>query len=485
MKNDPDLEVYRAIFLAKDDPNNIDISTHVAYQNPALRDLFKRAAQGENIVTAGLLRDLIGAPVLLNRNTLSDPTILMHVTHEDSIPLFSLLVQRAENGSLSAYDQSALEIHIKNIAHTHNFEIDFVRDFVADAQQALAQKKQEMDVRLSQLAHYDPRVLATIKGQGGFLDKKEREDFLAQSKMRPGQLTELIDSALKIYNYYTKSKEELSITFSVHLNEHSDADGLHRKSLSGNAHIITAPDLNNASLYKFFRGDSPALRELSGTPEQWEFLIALHESEHAKQTDFESLFQKITTTNPDQVTSQKKTIMQYAEIDADMAIMRAIDELGIPAMKQDWLQARHVASFMLLPNLKDIRNEILTHDTATFIRIFEKSGQHIDLDIFRAEKALLLEKVFQKLENEGRANEVSNVMGAVLDILIDDVAETDPSKKLTAIQRDQAITFISDANALGYTANPNYPKAKPAEPGETGPSFATAAQAPRSIYSPA
>jgi hypothetical protein len=45
-------------------------------------------------------------------------------------------------------------------------------------------------------------------------------------------------------------------------------------------------------------------------------------------------------------------------------------------------------------------------------------------------------------------------MGATQDVLREDDAEIDPSKKLSTVQRAEAESFLEDAAAIGYTANP-------------------------------
>ncbi len=236
------------------------------------------------------------------------------------------------------------------------------------------------------------------------------------------------------------------------------------------ADVPKAGDAGARSLYAAWLvnpDDMPA-KPPPGPKELGDFLVSLHESEH--------LSRKNDKIAPATISAMAQS--QAGEIDADKAVMTFLDQQHDTASKNYWLQARQVDSFAA-----GVMTGNLSHDTATFLRVQQATGQQLDLDKFDAAKMQLLGRLNGKAKftATGPTNRapVADVMGAVHDVLADDKAQTDPSKKLSPMQRAEAQSFLADAQAMGYKANPNYPKAAPAGVpvasfGNTAPAAASA-----------
>ncbi|HTK84973.1 MAG TPA: hypothetical protein VL625_07800, partial [Patescibacteria group bacterium] len=197
------------------------------------------------------------------------------------------------------------------------------------------------------------------------------------------------------------------------------------------------------------------------TVEQAQFLFALHESEHAMNKPGRS------PVVPDGY--DPKLTAQAKEIDADTAILKFLNDTGDKAGKEYFLQMRNVNSFKdaLVGN-----NPNSDHDSATFLRVQDQTGQQIDLAKYATQKAGLIAEIRDRLNPvamEFGTVKNSDIAGAVSDVLKDDQAHPERNM-LTPLQRAEARQYLEDIKAVGYEVNPNYPKpSKDPEPPPPSP----------------
>ncbi len=304
----------------------------------------------------------------------------------------------------------------------------------------------------------DPTVALVARERAGILTSEQKEDLnnrYASLSEKTGIQEDKLKSIIAD-NYEAVSKDPI-------YKDRPDASSqISSRSLGvintithtggmANASSITVPDYtpnNGQEVFDVLNFSDDVPRDLPnknppGTSDQWEFLIALHEAEHK---------------------TQKGPQGPHKDIDADRAALKVMDDVEGQEIKEYWLEKRQVQSF------KYGLSENFQHDTATFLRVEEQTGQQLDLTAFHAEKRELLERIESKVKyNDLQLTKYGDIMGATQDVLREDDAETDPSKKLSAVQRAEAESFLEDAKAVGYTPNPDYPKAQaqiaqPAQP---------------------
>jgi hypothetical protein len=201
--------------------------------------------------------------------------------------------------------------------------------------------------------------------------------------------------------------------------------------------------------------------DLPGKPppyskELGDFLTSLHEAEHLTRQQDEIAKWREAGKPPTWKGMPDEQVTQAGEIDSDLAVMKYLDAQNEPGAKEYWLQGRQVESFAF-----GVVSDNLNHDTATFLRVYQQTGKQIDLEEFENQKHGLMEKIRQKAniaDIGGGRGKTGDIMGAVQDVLADDAKEKDPNKKLKPVQRAEAESFLTDATALGYKANPDYPR---------------------------
>lgn len=211
--------------------------------------------------------------------------------------------------------------------------------------------------------------------------------------------------------------------------------------------------------------------------EIWEFMQAMHESEHAASHAEKKV----------PVVGDKNLNFLAEEIDADMAMLNFLKENNMDEGIEYLLQIRMNNSF------KIGFRQIFEHDTASFLRIYEHSGQQLDLEKFVNEKKDLMNriademflpedrnvrsKIFKTMEEKGVVPKTIDLMDAVDQILGKDdfhrarrdAGKTyDPKQILTDMQRAEAKSFMEDSAALGYMKSADYELA-PAAPASAAP----------------
>jgi hypothetical protein len=245
----------------------------------------------------------------------------------------------------------------------------------------------------------------------------------------------------------SKNRGNFIERINTEINFRMTRDGVDFAIKAPEGHIVVpqfdaSTDFGKFGAWYVLTGDPPK-RPPPFAPELGIFLIALHESEHERRKG-----EKIA---PDGVTDEAHE--QAGEIDADNAILRFLDDAHEPQAKEYWLQSREVRSFV-----DGLKVDNLGHDTATFLRVYEKTGREIDLVAFDREKRGLLAMIKARMDTGEKDNiKVANIMGAVGDILAGDDRQADAAKKLSPAQRAEAESFMQDAAAMGYEANPHYP----------------------------
>jgi hypothetical protein len=488
---------YRSIFVTNE-AEKIDSRVDIHYAAPDMRKHFGDAAQGKDVVTQNLIRELTDNPDLNVYR--SYPNTPPPYTSADTSPIVSLLTQE-QRGGLSAEQQNELNRNFANMAEKTGLHPDRVqyayrnhtitsnRNFEVESYERNIDGKLWWEVQSSVNNHTDfskfplaqkfergekltPDEIAQLEKQ---IDSYEREAQTDANKMSPllqkraeqgrlnpeetAQLNQQLSDFSKKYNI---PADELSAKTDAYENNVQTQYSELNTRLSTNAGksleaIRTDPGINNDSsivvadypkdstiynvpILGFSPNDLPS-KTPPGTPDQWEFFTALHEAEH---------------------NTQKYLNGQGQEIDADRASLKVLDDIDEPGMKEYYLQSRQISSFKYGLQDTTIAGVPFRHDSATFLRVEEATGEQIDLEAFREQKGALVSRIHSKMQEQDPAKmKYSDIMGATQDVLREDAAETDPKKKLTPVQKAEAESFLQDADAMGYNANPSYPKAAP------------------------
>jgi hypothetical protein len=458
---------YRSLFVT-DEARRIDSETNIRFMVPEMRKHFKDAAKGKDVVSQDLLNGLTGRNPDLYR---SYPNAPVNYSPADVNPLIETLRWQKSLDVLTEQQQNELDQNFKNLAEKTGLDESLLRKELNKARDYEGSLNSHLYVILgrNQDAYSDIEKISEL------VKKRAREGTLtAEDKAQ-------LDRNLDLYSRkYNIPASELSAHIRTFEDDVKTSDSKLLLSViqgveeirvdRGTAaeSVLMVPDYArgyNALLYAAGLDieDSPN-KKPPGTADQWEFLTALHEAEHHTGLQNEKM--------PANLIGSGAT--HAREIDADRAVMKALDDMNEPAMKKYWLQRGQIYSFKHGPE------ENFHHDTSTFLRVEEETrrttgvAQQIDITAFREQKAALVQRVHARLQDPEKAS-YKDYMGAVKDLLREDAAEADPKKKLTPVQRAEAESFLEDAAAIGYKANPNYPKAPPkAEP----PAFVPSAMVP-------
>lgn len=216
------------------------------------------------------------------------------------------------------------------------------------------------------------------------------------------------------------------------------------------------------------------------TPDLLFHLVALHETEHVTQFSLEK------TDDGQDVTSIKSTLVQghnpnynlmsdiAKEVDADLAIIKHLENLDLPNVAQFWKDMRSVASFVVHFPLSS--PDGMPHDTTAILHHFETTGKVLDPDHLIDEKLDLAGKIHDKLginrdflstmmvinttppleTLEAKLQEESvrkdllmrpqQIMTAVQELLNEG--------QLTGLQKWEAENYMDAMHRLGYTPEP-------------------------------
>ena len=436
MRNDPDLEVYRRIFLAKDDSTNIDITTKATTGNPALRDFFSRAAQGESVLRDPGLSQAIWPEKLFIHVSKPNGIYFDPPSAKDFInairaqagiqidkPVNSDDIRAAVKSYTGLSDDANAEYLTKSLLKINKLEDSLKNKFSSPYVPGL---NDEIESHLIKLA----RGISVSEDQ----IKKFEENLNRYASMNAISSEEITQRIEDYKKKIISSEIELINNFN---DEFTGLKYIIGGVVSGTSIIVvgeSSDSKNPQEQYAFFMGDMPA-KPILGTPEQWELLFSIHEAEHLSK---------------EEIDSDLNIDLLPHEIDADRAVLKVLEEMHEPYLKEYYLAARNVDSF----------KTDLSHATSTFLRIEERTGFQLNLDLYLQEREQLQDRVAQKLEtNYLKINpKTADVMGAVQDLLREDDAQKDPAKKLSPIQRAEALWYLEDAQKLGFQANPNYPK---------------------------
>jgi hypothetical protein len=202
------------------------------------------------------------------------------------------------------------------------------------------------------------------------------------------------------------------------------------------------PEVTSALLAMGFRQDDLPSKAPPMTVEQIEFLTALHEAEHATQRD-----DRHPVAKPDY---PGQLVSQAIETDADTAVMKVLDDIHCDKAKEYWLQWRNVDSFA------DGMSGDDSHDTATFLRVMESTGQQIDLEKFQREKGELVDKIRCKFPAVFTIPvKTGDIMKAAAD-MIEDNDKYGFAAPLSPFQKAELQQYLDDAKALGFTPTEGY-----------------------------
>lgn len=382
--------------MATNPADHIDGGVNVNVSAPIVRDAFRRAAKGEDVITRELTDTITNDKTYVSRTEFAPDNLVLI----DDIFHIADAIER--NGSALLPDSNSLEyaLTIKNIADKSGL---------------------------------DKEVISQVfDGYAKLLKDSNYPESLAEYLKNNGR-----DVANRI-------------------NEHASTAGGSYLPLPTSEKLIAVNQITDVNDVFGIKKPFP------GTADQIEFFLSLHESHHSQNwhgvIDENGALE--AKPNYELRDLSPTSFIAARELSADMALISFLNnaiEAGEPGaleQKEWWLQMRNVNSF----------REDLIHDSSTFIRIYEQTGQQVDLEKLMTEKRGLQLMIEERIQSGPASVDVDNIMGVINDILKNDSEKPDGQKLLSEVQRDQALMFLEDAKALGYEANPFYPKAKPQAP---------------------
>jgi hypothetical protein len=471
-------KVYGAI-LAKEGAG-IAFHTDIKYDLPHLKDAFNRAANGEEVVDNNLTDELVGGKTGLTRSNPVDD--VKHDYGPDFEPVLRLIQTRAVVRSLTPEENQALETGIKDLAKKTGVNESFLRYELDDDEKTLHKKEANLDDKFgnscSVLNHDIGEELKRRVRLGSLPadeDQKLRQN-LSQYALQNNLSQEQVDAHVADFEKLVKDTDSSNLSDALNaesrlMNRVLKTDGTYYGANDDKTEDYLAiprfemDELNRYRAVPFNTKDLPH-RVPYFTIQQSEFLTALHEAEHA--TALAGRHPVVPDDYPEELKEQAH------EIDADGPVIKFLNDTGDQKGKDYWLQWRNVDSFA------DGLSDNFDHDTATFLRVLEKTGRQIDLAEFRKEKSDLMDKLNERLDSEKA--KTGDIMGAVNDLLKED--RRHPEKNLLSpLQRAEAEQYIEDAKALGFKANSHYPRppeeeAEAPEPKKQEPAPAPAATIP-------
>lgn len=462
----------------------LDIQTKGHIEAPEIKAALPRAKAGEDVVSDREATTLSGRETHVYRPDPLGPQAPSQQNAFDA--LFQLLDRKVLGRDWSAADQVEADRQIKKLAEATGVDQNQV-EAMAKRYEKVAAKDNEAIGR-----KFGPDPQTPLDAEiAGTLRKKAFGDPVTEGEEQKLQAN--LAQFAKDQHYSPAAVQEEVAMFQarahsdfgkrhVVMAEEFDAEAQQIHTGRGEAFIYgdgIEMDKNRAAVPKmdganpkaalaawYVNPDDPPPNKPPGGAALGEFLISLHEAEH--------LSRRGDAIAPKTMSSDAQE--QAGEIDADRAVLKFLDDQKDTASKKYWLEARHVDSFTA-----GVISGDTSHDTATFLRVQEATGQQLDLDKFNEEKRGLLMRIVAKgdfkpiNDDYGRAR-TADVMGAVQDVLNDDKNEKDPANKLSPLQRAEAESFLKDAEAMGYKANPDYPRHKaaaagpaPARPGTSAP----------------
>jgi hypothetical protein len=432
----------------------INVESDIHMDIPHLRDLFNRAGRGENVVTNDLTNELIGGKTRLYRGDPDDKTA--YDFSADIKPLMEL-AQLKSQGPLTEDETKQFEEAVKNVSQKTGLTDNYVRISADNFEKALRNDDQGLFASFG----INP---------GDAAGKKLGEEIARRTRnggLTPGEEAKLqqdlqvyaarnnigaVDMHNKIILYEdrvrTNDKKKFDGAVSgVNSTAVDTKNGLYayyplENGAEDNLEIpkFKMDEINRFKALAFDEKDLPR-RVPPFSIEQTEFLFALHESEHGMA---------MAGRHPVFADGFSPNLKDQAlEIDADSAVIKYLSDSGDKYGKEYWLKLRNVQS------VADGLSGNYDHDTATFLRVLDKTGKQIDLAQFRQQKEGLVNKIGERIDREKA--KTGDIMGAVRDLLKED--KEHPEKNLlTPVQRAEAEQYLDDARELGFRPNSNYPR---------------------------
>lgn len=220
------------------------------------------------------------------------------------------------------------------------------------------------------------------------------------------------------------------------------------------------------------------------TPELMSFVVALHESEHARQFQYkksENGDDRLTSVtygsiNEDQIYKNSVVEAVMSEVDADLPVVRFLKEEGMENVAQFYLDMRMIAGFTT--KFPFCGAGSYAHDLSMILDQYEKTGKLMDPDEYLSDKMILIERLYEDL---GIGKELFSglilrkyiksdyLISETIDLekFIDALPEISPQKircalenmlergDLGGIEKLEAENFIAAAERMGYKADPD------------------------------
>lgn len=466
-------QVYEKVLLPPG--QGLNIRPDVNLDAVKMRDAFTRAARGQDVVTTDLINGLTGGVTKLYR---SDPDDKTDVDYKDTIRPVIQLVQTGANRPLSVAEARQLDENIQKMATGTGMTESYVRSQVQILDANMRTMNQALidqaGVGGAHKSEISTSLMKQVRGiplssdENAALDRNMKA-WSAETGRSQADLQPDIDN----FKLTVRTADATALE-TVTNAQNNAANALHRVPAGlyleaptlPEDHIVVSqlkPQAQDVAALKAIGWDDDDLpaKKPPFTTEQSQFLFALHESEHAMNKPGRSPV--VPEGYDPKLTAQAK------EIDADTAVMKFLNDTDDKAGKEYFLQMRNVQSF------KDALGSQgnYDHDTSTFLRVQDQTGQQIDLAKYSAEKTGLMAEVRNRLNplamDFGTVKN-GDVAGVVTDILKEDQAHPERNM-LTPLQRAEARQYLEDAKAVGYEVNPNYPKPskEPEQPAPSSP----------------
>ncbi len=432
------LKAYSSIVL-KNEADKIRLAIDLVYKPSELKDSFARARKGEDVVTPdGVSKHTGHKNALLHR---SNPALPELDLKDDAAKVMDAIAKIYRGQSLTEADAVNHAIAREALTNKSGLPEETFDVAVEQASGILGGEENRLTrlFHLPRLKTAEPELIIDIV------------DAL-KSRVRDGKLDEIAIEKLaynlatfgRLENISTEKLDEMVSTFEQRIRDRDSRldygktletiiNNIRRSSGEMASHgytsdkarsTVVVPDYDpgaKARSFFGFDGEDPIPRKIPGSTDQWEFVIEWHEDEHAQQDLTEdSSFKVPRDFNGNEIS-------HAMEIDADYGMTRILDTLD-GDMKDFWLKWRMVDSFK--QGWSD--TPAYRHDTATFLRYLEKTGEQLDLREFRKQKEALMDRIFEKTSPAltGKSCKISDLMGAVQDVLRDDRKEKIPIENL-------------------------------------------------------
>lgn len=442
-----------ADILLTESSRNRDFTTDINYKSSGVNEAFNKAGKGQDSFTQSITDSIINkpAPTLVRSSIKLRGEIVRddEVAKELTSTIASFWINTYSYGYISAENKKILKDTKQRLISL----IDppeagklYIEQKELELHNALRSVEKEVLDSLNK-RNLPPELKSLIVERAknpaiSVEGEKQKARVLKQySKKYPNIEQEFNTLEDFFRKKYDEAFENLHKSFQYYVEQMRHRSGTQFQFNKDKSFIVVAKPENDIQrnfqkIFEFMPGISCPF-----TPEEFSFLIGLHEGEHATR--------KFNTQG---LSSNTQYVLE--ETDCDYAIINFLKDLvraGDPTAQAKidfWLQMRNVSSF-----IQGVDN-YFGHDTATYIRVMEASNgkQQLDPDKFLSEKTKLMAKIRTQLGTQPQ--NIENILSAAHTVYEND-------KSLTKAQKTQLESLFDDAKALNLSPAPTQASLKP------------------------